>query len=86
MFSSDDGIVIGSYSGGTIAIGNVIAKHISATELEMVYQSVTIAGDVQAGKACAIFKPDQEKKMHVYLDWQWLTGDQSKGSSAWESV
>lgn len=34
-FTSDDGIVIGSYGGGTIAAGHVLGKHVGESELEM---------------------------------------------------
>ena len=82
-FTSDDGIVVGMYSGGTIAVGHVLAKRTSAQELEMLCQGVTHDGAHNAGKARAMFASDEQGRLHMYLDWQWLTGDQSKGQSEW---
>ena len=36
-FTSDDGIVIGNYSGGTITAGHVLGKRLGESELEMLY-------------------------------------------------
>lgn len=82
-FTSDEGIVIGNYSGGTIVAGHVLGKHLSELEVEMLYQGATTSGEMQAGKAQARFALDKENQMRMYLDWQWLTGDQSKGQSEW---
>jgi hypothetical protein len=82
-FTSDEGIVIGSYSGGTVTVGHVLARHINNSEMEMLYHSANISGDIQAGKAHARFSLDNESQMRMYLDWQWLTGDQSQGQSEW---
>jgi hypothetical protein len=82
-FSSDEGIVIGSYTGGSVTTGHVIGKRLGDSEIEMLYQSVTVSGDIQAGRAHGRFVLDEEGRMHMYLDWQWLTGDGSAGQSEW---
>ena len=85
-FTADDGIVVGTYSGGTIVIGHVLAKRTSATELEMLYQGANRDGVQSAGTAHATFSPDSEGRLRMCLDWQWLTGDRSKGQSEWVQV
>ncbi len=82
-FTSDDGIIIGTYSGGTIVAGHVLGKRLDESEVEMLYHGATTGGEVQAGKAHARFALDEASQMRMYLDWQWLTGDQSKGQSEW---
>jgi hypothetical protein len=82
-FVSDDGIVVGTYGGGSIAVGHVLAKRTSAEELEMLYHGATKDGAQNAGRARARFASDNEGRMRMYLDWQWFTGDQSKGQSEW---
>lgn len=47
-FTSDDGSIIGNYRGGTIVAGHVLAKWLAESEIEMLYQGATIAGEVQA--------------------------------------
>ena len=85
-FTSDEGHVIGNYNGGTIIAGHVIGKRLGESELDMLYQSVNTLGEIQAGRAYTHFALDQDNHMHMYLDWQWLTGDQSKGKSEWVLV
>ena len=85
-FTTDDGVVVGFYSGGTIAIGHVLAKRTSASELEMLYHSATRDGIHGAGTARATFSPDNEGRLRMHLDWQWLTGDRSSGQSEWVLV
>ena len=85
-FTADNGIVVGTYSGGTIAVGHVLAKRTSATELEMLYHGATSDGIHSAGTAHATFSPDGEGRLRMYLNWQWLTGDRSKGQSEWVLV
>ena len=85
-FTSDSGIVEGTYRGGTIAAGHVLAKRTGEQELEMLYIGATKDGSHNAGKARATFSPDEQGRMHMRLDWQWLTGDQSTGRSEWVLV
>jgi hypothetical protein len=82
-FTADDGIVVGTYGGGTIVVGHVLGKRTSATELEVLYHGATTDGTQSAGTAHATFSPDSEGRLHMHLDWQWLTGDRSKGQSEW---
>jgi len=85
-FTADEGVIVGSYSGGTIAIGHVLAKRLTESEIEMLYQGATTEGQVQAGRADALFRPNANGRMSMYLEWQWLTGDGSSGQSEWVLV
>ena len=82
-FTDDDRIVVGVYSGGTIAAGHVLAKRIGESELDVLYHGATTEGIHNAGKARATFAADDDGRMRMHLEWQWLTGDQSKGRSEW---
>jgi hypothetical protein len=82
-FSSDGEIVIGNYSGGTVVAGQVLGKRLGESEMEMLYHSANMGGEIQAGKAHGRFALDEEGRMHMVLDWQWLTGDRSSGQSEW---
>ena len=85
-FTSDDGLIIGTYSGGTIVAGHVLGKRLGESEIELLYQGATTTHQVQAGKAHATFRPNADGRMSMYLEWQWLTGDQSSGQSEWVLV
>jgi hypothetical protein len=82
-FTSDDGIVIGRYSGGTVMAGHVLGKRLGESEMEMLYHSMNTSGEIQAGKAHGRFALDEAGRMRMLLDWQWLTGDESSGQSEW---
>lgn len=82
-FTSDAGLVVGVYSGGTIAVGHVLAKRINESELEMLYHGATNEGVHTAGKAHATCSPDDTGCLRMQLAWQWLTGDRSRGHSEW---
>lgn len=82
-FTADEEFVIGNYGGGTVIAGHVIAKHMGDSEIEMLYHSASASGAIQAGKAHGRFALDEDGRMHMYLDWQWLTGDGSRGQSEW---
>jgi hypothetical protein len=82
-FVSEDGPLIGVYSGGTIDSGSVIARRTGEFTIEMLYHCLTVAGELQAGRASGRFETDAGVQLRMHLDWQWLTGDQSKGQSEW---
>ena len=85
-FTSDKGVVSGKYKGGTIVAGHVLGKRLSEFEMEFLYLSATISGEVKAGKAHARFARGDDKKLRMHMDWQWLTGDHSSGQSEWVLV
>jgi len=83
QFISDKGVVAAKYKGGTIVRGHVLGRRISESEIELLYLSATVSGEVKAGKAHAKFTLGEDKKLHMHMDWQWLTGDHSSGQSEW---
>jgi hypothetical protein len=82
-FVSETGPLVGVYSGGTIDSGSVIARRTGELTIEMLYHCLTVAGELQAGHAWGRFDTDADQQLCMHLDWQWLTGDQSKGQSEW---
>ena len=85
-FTSDKGVVAAEYKGGSIVTGHVLGKRVNESEMELLYLSATISGDVKAGKAHAKFTRGEDRKLHMHMDWQWLTGDHSSGQSEWVMV
>lgn len=81
--SDDESEILGNYHGGTIKTGNVVGRWIDAFTMEMLYHCITVTGELKAGRALASFSRDSDGLMHMHLDWQWLMGDQSKGTSQW---
>ena len=78
--SSDPNIA--SYTGPNVVIGQVIVSNGS-----MLYQALETSGNLCAGKAnVTLRKESDNSKAEMILNWQWLTGDQSKGISRWISL
>jgi hypothetical protein len=81
--SDDESETLGNYHGGTIKTGNIVGRWIDPSTMEMLYHCITVTGELKAGRALASFSRDSSGIMHMHLDWQWLTGDQSQGTSQW---
>ena len=80
--SEDEQGIVGVYSGGTIRTGRVLACRKDESTIEMLYQCVTVSGELKGGRALARFG-DTRDTLGMHLDWQWLTGDRSGGVSEW---
>lgn len=83
FLSEDERGVLGVYGGGTIRTGQVVARRRDEWTVEMLYQCVTGSDELKAGRALARFSQATDEPLRMHLDWQWLTGDQSKGTSEW---
>jgi hypothetical protein len=78
--SDDERGLLGVYAGGTIRIGQVVARRRDHCTVEMLHQCVTVSQELKAGRALAHFSHAPDKTLSMHLDWQWLTGDQSEAS------
>jgi hypothetical protein len=79
-----DGVMLGVYGGGAIRHGSVVAIRRTSTGMEMLYHCVTVSGELRAGHALGVISEDPvDHRPHLYLDWQWLTGERTRGSSEW---
>src|SRR5260221_14760202 len=80
-FTSDEEIVLGIYSGGTIVAGHVLGKHRGESEVEMLYQGATRGGEMQAGRALGAFVHGEDGHGRMHIEGQWLTGGPTRGQS-----
>ena len=81
--SDDESEILGNYQGGAIKTGNVVGRWSDPSTMEMLYHCITVTGELKAGRALASFRRNSGGLLHMHLDWQWLMGDQSKGTSQW---
>ena len=82
-FETDDGVAAGSYAGGAVKVGHVLARHGERDRLELLYHGATADGDIRAGKAQGRLEYDEDGRLQMILSWQWLTGDKATGHSRW---
>ncbi|WP_420603746.1 hypothetical protein [Flagellimonas sp.] len=79
-YQQEGNLVTAEYDGGTIRYGKIIAK-LNEDKLEMLYQCITVDGELKAGKANAEIRVDTDNKIHLHLDWEWLDSSSEKGTS-----
>jgi hypothetical protein len=76
-----DNIIWADYSGGTILKGSLIGKVLNHEEIEFNYQHISSCGDLKAGHCKSKVIAQDCGRIKLKEEWQWFTGDQSKGYS-----
>ena len=72
-------LVTADYHGGSIKYGKIIA-HLIEDKLHMVYQCITTNNELKSGKAIADIIINENNKMKLKLNWEWLNTNE-KGVS-----
>ncbi|MDG1190914.1 MAG: hypothetical protein P8N15_02495 [Flavobacteriaceae bacterium] len=52
----------------------------------MLYQCVTDEGQLKAGKALATVSFTESQKIRLKLNWEWITGEISRGNSEYIEI
>jgi hypothetical protein len=84
-YKQDNNLVTADYYGGTIRYGKIIAE-LKGDELNMLYSCLTTSNELKAGKALAKISFNENKKMKLSLDWEWLTNGNQKGKSEYIEI
>ncbi len=85
-YYQEDDIVWGTYKGGSIRFGNLIAKVDEKGCLDMRYQHINIDDVFMTGVCFSKPKILDDGKIRIYEEWQWTNGDCSKGTSIIEEI
>lgn len=74
------------YSGGQIIKGHLIARVDDAGNIDMRYHHINRKGELMTGVCNS--KPEilPNGKIRLIEDWQWTSGDRSKGHSILEEI
>ena len=73
--------IVGTYAGGSIAVGHIVARAVSGREIDTLFHCVTADGELRAGRSRGALSLDQSGLLHVRFEWAWLTGDGRGGHS-----
>lgn len=84
-YQQDDNLVTADYFGGSIKYGKIIAN-LKDNKLHMLYQCLTIENELKAGKAIANISLNEEGKIKLILNWEWLDDKKKKGTSEYLEV
>lgn len=85
-YRQEEDIVIGTYKGGAIISGSLIAKIDDESKLDMRYQHVNKTGELMTGKCWSVPEILPDGRLRLTEQWQWTCGDFSKGESIVEEV
>jgi hypothetical protein len=76
----------GTYTGGSIRFGTLIAKVGEDGALDMRYQHVNKSGELMTGACQSVPEILPDGRIRLKEAWQWTTGDRSEGRSVIEEV
>ncbi len=76
----------GTYTGGWIRFGTVIAKVAENGTLDMRYQHMNVSGEMMTGTCQSVPEILPDGRIRLKETWQWTTGDRSAGRSVIEEV
>ncbi|EAR03014.1 hypothetical protein [Maribacter sp. HTCC2170] len=79
-YSQKGNLVTAEYHGGNIRYGKIISV-LKSNELHMRYQCITTDDELKAGKAIAEISLNEQGKIKLKLNWEWLGGNQTIGTS-----
>ena len=79
-------VVWGTYEGGDIARGTLIARVLTDGSLDMRYQHVTRDGAIKTGRCASQPEILVDGRIRLYERWQWTEGSDQAGESIVEEV
>lgn len=85
-YKQEGNVLSGSYSGGGIQKGNLIGTVDEHGVIKMKYCHINSKGEIKSGKCTSKPSPSTSGKIRLHEQWQWTSGDFSKGESIIEEV
>ncbi len=79
-YKQNGNVVTADYQGGSILYGKIIAV-LKGNYLNMLNQCVTMENKLMAGKAKAQISLNENNKIKLVLNWEWLDDGKEKGIS-----
>lgn len=81
MFEQKDEAFTATYSGEGVSDGHLIGKMTGDMSASLIYHSRASEGSLEAGEAEATFDTDANGKLTISMNWRWLNGTQTSGTS-----
>jgi len=79
-------VVWGTYEGGEIEFGTLIANAADDGTLDMRYQHVNLRGELMTGRCRTTPEQLPDGRLRLHESWQWTSGDSSAGTSVVEEI
>lgn len=81
IYKQEGNILTSTYNGGQIINGHLIGLVDSEGNIEMRYHQVNKNGKLMTGICYSTPEIMSSGKIKLYENWQWTSGDKSKGKS-----
>ena len=85
-YRQSEDVVWGTYQGGAVIMGTLIATADHVGHLDMRYQHVNQNGELQTGKCHTRPEVLKDGRLRLHETWQWTSGDLSSGESIVEEI
>jgi hypothetical protein len=85
-YHQDREIISADYYGGKIIKGHLIGKILDNGHLDFYYHHVNSHHQVMVGRCLSTPEVLEDGRLRFMEQWQWLSGDKSKGESIIEEI
>ena len=85
-YKQTDDILTCTYAGSKITAGHLIGLVDGKGNIQMRYHQVNISGELMTGICNSTPEVLSNGKIRLHEDWQWTSGDHSKGKSILEEI
>lgn len=86
VYRQQGSILTSEYSGGAIVKGHLIGLVDEKGNIEMRYHQVNTKGKLMTGVCFSTPEILSNGKIRLHENWEWTSGDKSKGQSILEEV
>ncbi|KAA5827337.1 n-acetylglutamate synthase [Algibacter amylolyticus] len=86
VYKQNGSILTSNYSGGNIIEGHLIGLVNEDGTINMRYHQVNKKGELMTGTCISTPKINPNGKVTLYENWQWTSGNLSKGTSILEEI
>jgi len=84
LYKQEGNIITSEYSGGKIIKGHLIGLVDEAGNINMRYHQVNEKGELMTGICKSLPEILSNGKIRLHENWEWTSGDLSKGNSVLE--
>lgn len=85
-YKQEGNILTSEYSGGKIKLGHLIGIVSDNGNIEMSYHQLNYKNELMTGICKSTHEILPNGKIRLYEDWEWTSGDKSKGKSIIEEI
>jgi hypothetical protein len=74
-YQVEDDLVLGSYQGGPLLIGQIIGVASNDDTSDLRFQCMALGCELKSGRSCATVLMKHDSQLVMRFDWSWLFSD-----------